>query len=241
MRSSFIGSCVGALPGIGASMAAFLGYGSAKKYSKQPELFGKGNLDGIAGPEAANSAVVGGSFVPLLTLGIPGNVTTALMIGTFLVHGIEPGPHVFNNQPILIYSIFSILLIANFFNLIIGLLGSGIYSHIIRLPEYIIYSIVGLTCLTGVLAASSTIFDLYIVIIFGVIGYFMKKFDYSFVAFLIGFVLAPEFELSFRSYLLLAQGDPIELLFSRPIALFFFGLTILAIFKILWDRIIKIN
>ena len=109
---------------------------------------------------------------------------------------------------------------------IIGLLGSGIYSHIIRLPEYIIYSIVGLTCLTGVLAASSTIFDLYIVIIFGVIGYFMKKFDYSFVAFLIGFVLAPEFELSFRSYLLLAQGDPIELLFSRPIALFFFGLTL---------------
>ena len=239
LRSSFIGSCVGALPGIGASMAAFLGYGSAKKYSKQPELFGKGNLDGIAGPEAANSAVVGGSFVPLLTLGIPGNVTTALMVGTFLVHGIEPGPHVFNNQPILIYSIFSILLIANFFNLIIGLLGSGIYSHIIRLPEYIIYSIVGLTCLTGVLAASSTIFDLYIVIIFGVIGYFMKKFDYSFVAFLIGFVLAPEFELSFRSYLLLAQGDPVGLLFSRPIALFFFGLTILAIFKILWDRIIR--
>ena len=134
LRSSFIGSCVGALPGIGASMAAFLGYGSAKKYSKQPELFGRGNLDGIAGPEAANSAVVGGSFVPLLTLGIPGNVTTALMVGTFLVHGIEPGPHVFNNQPILIYSIFSILLIANFFNLIIGLLGSGIYSHIIRLP-----------------------------------------------------------------------------------------------------------
>ena len=239
IRSSFIGSCVGALPGIGASMAAFLGYGSAKRYSTHPESFGKGALDGVAGPEAANSAVVGGSFIPLLTLGIPGNVTTALLVGTFLVHGIEPGPHVFNNQPILIYAIFSILLIANFFNLLIGILGTSVYSHIINFPEYIIYSIVGLTCLTGVLASASTIFDLYVVIIFGVIGYFMKKFDYSFVAFLIGFVLAPEFELSFRSFLLLSQGNPIGLLIQRPIALCFFGLTILAVGKIFWDRTIK--
>ncbi len=232
LRSSLIGSAIGALPGIGASMAAFVGYGAAQKYSKKPEEFGKGSLDGVAAPEAANSAVVGGSFVPLLTLGIPGNVTTALLIGTFLVHGIEPGPHVFKSEPTLIYGIFTILLVANFINLAVGLLGSGLYSHVVKAPEHISYSVIGLTCLTGVFASTNSLFSLYIMIIFAVIGYFMKKFDYSFVAFLIGFVLAPEFELSFRSYLLISQGDPLGQLFERPIALVFCVMTIIAIVRI---------
>ena len=234
IRSSLIGTGIGALPGIGAAMAAFVGYGAAKKYSDKPEEFGNGSLDGVAAPEAANSAVVGGSFVPLLTLGIPGNVTTALLIGTFLVHGIEPGPHVFKTDPILIYGIFTILFVANFFNLVIGLMGSSLYSHIIKVPEYITYSIIALTCVTGVYATSSSPFFIYIMIIFSCIGYVMKKFDYSFVAFLIGFVLAPEFELAFRSFLLIAQGDPVGQLVQRPIALVFFLLTLGALIRILW-------
>lgn len=236
LRSSLIGSAIGALPGIGASLAAFIGYGTARKYSKTPEKFGQGTLDGVAGPEAANSAVVGGSFVPLLTLGIPGNVTTALLIGTFLVHGIEPGPHVFKTEPALIYGIFTILFIANFVNLAVGLLGSGLYAHVVKAPEYVSYSIIGLTCMTGVFASTNSIFSLYIMIIFAVIGYLMKKFDYSFVAFLIGFVLAPEFEVSFRSFLLVAQGDPIGFLFQRPIALLFCVMTIIAIVQITWSE-----
>lgn len=236
LRSSLIGSVIGALPGIGASMAAFVGYGTARKYSKTPEKFGHGMLDGVAAPEAANSAVVGGSFVPLLTLGIPGNVTTALLIGTFLVHGIEPGPHVFKTNPTLIYGIFTILFVANFFNLGLGLLGSRLYSHIVKVPEYASYSVIGLTCLSGVYASSNSLFSIYVMIIFAVIGYFMKKFDYSFVAFLIGFVLAPEFEISFRSFLLVAQGNPIGLLFKSPIALFFCALTLLAIVRITWTE-----
>ena len=236
VRSSLIGSAIGALPGIGASLAAFLGYGAAKKYSKTPEKFGTGTLDGVAGPEAANSAVVGGSFVPLLTLGIPGNVTTALLIGTFLVHGIEPGPHVFKTEPDLIYGIFTILFVANFINLAVGLLGSGLYSHVVKAPEYVSYSIIGLTCMTGVFASTNSIVSLYIMIIFAVIGYLMKKFDYSFVAFLIGFVLAPEFEVSFRSYLLVAQGDPLGFLITRPIALVFCIMTVIAVVRITWDE-----
>ena len=236
MRSSAVGSAVGALPGIGVSMAAFLGYGMAKRRSKTPEKFGTGEIEGIAGPEAANSAVVGGSFVPLLTLGIPGNVATALLIGTLLVHGIQPGPWVFQNEPTLIYGIFTVLFVANFFNLGLGLLGSSIYGQIVRLPEYVSYGIVGLTCLTGVFAYSNSLFNLYIMIIFAVIGYLMKKFDYSFVAFLIGFVLAPEFETAFRSFLLVAQGDPIGFLFERPIALIFFALTVISIVKIAKDQ-----
>ncbi|MEX3010456.1 tripartite tricarboxylate transporter permease [Hoeflea sp. TYP-13] len=236
LRSSLIGSAIGALPGIGASMAAFIGYGTARKYSREPEQFGKGSLDGVAGPEAANSAVVGGSFVPLLTLGIPGNVTTALLIGTFLVHGIEPGPHVFKTEPALIYGIFTILFVANFFNLAVGLLGSSLYGHIVKAPEYVSYSIVGLTCLTGVYASSNSVFSIYVMIVFAVIGYFMKKFDYSFVAFLIGFVLAPEFEIAFRSFLLIAQGDPVGLLLKSPIALLFFTLTVVAVVRIAWSE-----
>ena len=211
-----------------------MGYGSAKKYSKTPEQFGTGTLDGVAGPEAANSAVVGGSFVPLLTLGIPGNVTTALLIGTFLVHGIEPGPHVFKTEPALIYGIFTILFIANFINLAIGLLGSGLYAHVVKAPEYVSYSIIGLTCMTGVFVSTNSIISLYVMIIFAVIGYLMKKFDYSFVAFLIGFVLAPEFEVSFRSFLLVAQGDPLGFLITRPIALVFCIMTLIAVVRIAW-------
>ncbi len=234
LRSSLIGSGIGALPGIGAAMAAFLGYGTAKKYSRTPDEYGKGALDGVAAPEAANSAVVGGSFVPLLTLGIPGNVTTALLIGTFLVHGIEPGPHVFKTQPTLIYGIFTILFVANFFNLLIGLLGSNLYSHIVKVPEYITYSVIALTCVAGVYASSNDFFNIYLMIIFSIVGYLMKKFDYSFVAFLIGFVLAPEFEVAFRSFLLVAQGNPIGLMVKSPIALFFFALTVMAIVRIAW-------
>lgn len=236
LRSSLIGTAIGALPGIGASLAAFVGYGSAQRYSKTPEKFGQGVLDGVAGPEAANSAVVGGSFVPLLTLGIPGNVTTALLIGTFLVHGIEPGPHVFKTEPDLIYGIFTVLFIANFANLAIGLMGSGLYSHIVKAPEYVSYSIIGLTCLTGVFASTNSLFNLYIMIIFALIGFFMKKFDYSFVAFLIGFVLAPEFEVSFRSFLLVAQGDPVGFLMQRPIALLFCMMTVFAVVRIAWSE-----
>lgn len=236
LRSSLIGSVIGALPGVGASLAAFLGYGSAKRHSRTPDSFGKGTLDGVAGPEAANSAVVGGSFVPLLTLGIPGNVTTALLVGTFLVHGIEPGPHVFKTDPALIYGIFTILFVANFANLAVGLLGSGLYRHIVRAPEYVSYSVIGLTCLVGVFASTNSVFSLYIMIVFAVFGYFMKKFDYSFVAFLIGFVLAPEFEVSFRSFLLVAQGDPVGFLVTRPIAMLFCGLTIVAVLHILWSE-----
>lgn len=236
LRSSLIGSAIGALPGIGASLAAFVGYGTARKYSGTPEEFGTGTLDGVAAPEAANSAVVGGSFVPLLTLGIPGNVTTALLIGTFLVHGIEPGPHVFKTEPALIYGIFTILFVANFINLAVGLLGSGLYAHVVKAPEYVSYAIIGLTCLTGVFASTNSIISLYIMIIFAVIGYLMKKFDYSFVAFLIGFVLAPEFEVSFRSFLLVAQGDPVGFLVTRPIALLFCIMTLIAVVRIAWTE-----
>lgn len=232
LRSSLTGSAVGALPGIGASMAAFLGYGMARRYSKSPEKFGTGELDGIAGPEAANSAVVGGSFVPLLTLGIPGNVTTALLIGTFLVHGIQPGPWVFRNEPQLIYAIFTVLFAANFLNLVVGLMGSSLYARIVRVPEYVSYSIVGLTCLTGVYSYSNSLFNIYVMAVFAVIGYLMKKFDYSFVAFLIGFVLAPEFETAFRSYLLVAQGDPVGMLMTSPIAMLFLALTVISVVRI---------
>lgn len=241
LRSSLIGSGIGALPGIGAAMAAFMGYGAARKYSRTPEKYGSGTLDGVAAPEAANSAVVGGSFVPLLTLGIPGNVTTALLIGTFLVHGIEPGPHVFNTQPALIYGIFTILFVANFFNLLIGLLGSNLYNHIVKVPEYITYSVIALTCVAGVYASSNDFFNIYLMIIFSIVGYLMKKFDYSFVAFLIGFVLAPEFEVAFRSYLLVAQGNPLGLMIKSPIALFFFVLTVAAVLRIAWTEYRKAN
>ena len=128
------------------------------------------------------------------------------------------------------------MLLANFVNLAVGLLGSGLYSHIVKAPQYVSYSIIGLTCMTGVFASTNSLFSLYIMIIFAVIGYLMKKFDYSFVAFLIGFVLAPEFEVSFRSFFLVAQGYPIGFLIQRPIAMLFCVITVLSVVRIVWTE-----
>ncbi len=234
VKSSLAGSAIGALPGIGASMAAFVGYGMAQRSSKNRDKFGKGEIEGVAAPEAANSAVVGGSFIPLLTLGIPGNVATALLIGVFLIHGIQPGPLVFKNDPELIFAIFTVLFVTNFFTLGIGLLGERVYGQIVKVPEYLSYGIIGLTCVTGVYASTNSVFAILVMVIFAIVGYLMKKFDYSFVAFIIGFVLAPEFEVAFRSYLLIAQGDPIGLLLRSPIAMIFAVLTVAAIVRIVW-------
>ena len=229
-RSSLIGTGIGALPGLGVTIAAFLGYGAAKRASKDPDSFGKGNLEGIAAAEAANNAVVGANLIPLFTLGIPGNVTAALIIGAFMIHGVTPGPLMFQEHARLMYGIFISLLLANFLNFVIGSVGLRFFSKVVKLKNSIIYPIIVFVCITGAYVADNSLFAVGLMLFFAILGYFMKKLEFSFVTFIIGFVLGPMFELSLQQTLAISRNNPF-ILIQRPISLAFLILTAVSIWR----------
>ncbi|ERS12923.1 hypothetical protein Q668_16690 [Alcanivorax sp. PN-3] len=231
LRSTFIGTLIGAIPGIGSSAAGFLGYTAAKKASKTPERFGKGEIRGVAASEAANSSVVGANFIPLLSLGIPGNVAAAIILGAFLIHGITPGPQLFLEQPDLIYALFAVMLIGDLVNLITGLFTMGLFARVIRIPLSYIIPCVVVLCITGVIVADS-LFNAWLLIGMATAGFFMRMLNFSFVTFIIGYVLGPMFEEAFGQALIMANGDPLYLL-QRPIACLFIGMAVLVLFALL--------
>ncbi|MBL7250256.1 tripartite tricarboxylate transporter permease [Alloalcanivorax sp. C16-2] len=231
LRSTMIGTMIGAIPGIGSSAAGFLGYTAAKRASKNPERFGKGEIRGVAASEAANSSVVGANFIPLLSLGIPGNVAAAIILGAFLIHGITPGPQLFSEQPRLIYSLFAVMLIGDLLNLITGLFTMGFFARVIRIPLTYIIPCVVVLCITGVIVADS-LFDAWLLIAMAVAGFFMRMLNFSFVTFIIGYVLGPMFEEAFGQAMIMADGDPLYL-FERPIACVFILLAVVVLVSLL--------
>jgi len=221
MRGALIGTCLGALPGIGSTAAAFMSYASAKQASKDPDTFGKGNIHGVAATESANSAVMGANLIPLLTLGIPGSVSAALLISAFVIHGIQPGPLLFENQGRLIYGLFGAMIIANFANLWIGQIGLRFWSRVIKAPESIIFSSALLLCFVGVFMATGGLFGISVMLIFGVIGFTMNLFGYSVVVFIITFFLGKKFEQLLSQTLVIIDGNPLELI-NFPISIILF-------------------
>ncbi|GGO81852.1 hypothetical protein GCM10011348_21810 [Marinobacterium nitratireducens] len=215
-RSSAIGTIIGAIPGLGSTAAAFLGYSSAKRAAQDPESFGKGDIRGVAATEAANSAVVGANFIPLLSLGIPGNVAAALILGAFIIHGISPGPQLFAEQSRLVYALFGAMMIGTFCNLFIGLFSMRLFSKLIQLPLVLVLPCVVLLCVTGIIVASN-LFGAWLLVGFALMGFLMRILNFSFVTFIIGFVLGPMFELNIRQTILLSDGN-IGFLLTRPIA-----------------------
>ncbi|MCP5368687.1 MAG: tripartite tricarboxylate transporter permease, partial [Hyphomicrobiales bacterium] len=228
--SAAIGSGIGMLPGLGVSLAAFLGYGSAKRASKTPEKFGTGHLEGIMATEAANSAVVGANLVPTIALGIPGNIAAALMIGAFMVHGVVPGPFMMESHGELIYSIFASMLIADGIHLVIGRLGIRIWGHITRVPRTVILPVVVVLCVVGVYVPTQSMFDVGVMLVFGGLGYLMRRTGFSIVCLVIGFLLGPMFETSLRQTMLMYKSD-LSVLVSSPIALVFVLLTLYSLWR----------
>ncbi len=229
LRGSVIGTILGAIPGLDSSAAAFMSYATTKQTSKDPESFGKGNIHGIAATEAANSAVSGANLIPLLTLGIPGNIAAALIITALMIHGIQPGPLLFQEQGRLIYGLFGALLMANVLNLVTGLLGLRLWARLISAPESFIFTAALLLCITGVYMSTGSLFGVGVMFFFAVLGYFMTAFGYSVIIFVIAFFLGERFELSLSQTLCYLDGD-YSLLLSRPVALMFLVLAILSIF-----------
>jgi putative tricarboxylic transport membrane protein len=222
---------MGALPGLGAVIASFLGYGAAKRASKDPESFGKGNIEGIAAAEAANNAVIGSNLIPLFTLGIPGNVASAMLIGAFIIHGVTPGPLMFEEHGRLVYGIYGGMLIGNVFNLIVGAIGLRIFVRVLSIPRNIIYPVVIFICITGAYIADSSLFAVGMMIFFAILGYFMKKLEFSFVTFIVGFVLGPMFEMSLQQTLIMSRNN-IIIIFQRPIVLIFLVFTIVFLWRV---------
>jgi len=231
MRSSLIGTGIGALPGVGAVVAGFLGYAAAKRASPKAEEFGTGRLEGVAAVEAANSAVSGANLIPLLALGIPGSLSAAILIGAFLVHGVQPGPLIFQDHARLVYGIFAAMAIANVLNLAIGQFGLRFFAYVVSFPNSVIHPIVIVLCIAGAYATNNSTFAVAIALIFGVVGYFMRKLDFSFAAFIIGFALGPQTELYVRQTVILFRNNPAVLL-SHPIVLFFLALTVYSVWRI---------
>jgi putative tricarboxylic transport membrane protein len=236
LRGSLIGIGVGAMPGLGAPVASFMSYDQAMKRSKKKEEFGKGSLEGIGASESANSSVVASSLIPLFVLGIPGNLAAAMLMGAFMIHGMQPGPLLFKENAQLMYGIYGSLLLASLFLMVIGRFGMKLFCKAVNIPAMIMYPIVIFTCIMGSYLGRSSMFDVGVMLAFGFICYYMRKFDYSYVAFIIGFILAPEWERALQQVVIISQYDT-YMFFQRPVAMILMALTVFVVVRTFWGSI----
>jgi putative tricarboxylic transport membrane protein len=228
LRSSGIGSFIGVLPAEGGTVASLIGYSEAKRFSKNPEEFGKGSIEGIAGAEAANNAATGGAMVPTLALGIPGSATTAVILTGLIIHGVRPGPDLFREQPDFLYGIFGAMLIANILFFIFGFFGAKIFARITLVPNKILWPMIFTVSVCGTYSLSQSILDVWIMLFFGVLGFFMRRFGFSVVPVIIGLILGELVEGTLRQSLVIFDGNWL-MFFTRPIVVTFFILSFIAL------------
>jgi putative tricarboxylic transport membrane protein len=218
IRGTIIGSLLGILPGGGALLASFAAYGLEKKVSKHPERFGKGAIQGVAGPESANNAAAQTSFIPLLTLGIPPNAVMALMVGAMTIHNIQPGPQVMTSNPSLFWGLIVSMWIGNLMLVVLNLPLIGMWVKLLTVPYRMLYPAILMFCCIGVYSLSNSVFDVYLTALFGFMGYVLVKLECEPAPLMLGFILGPMMEENLRRAMLLSRGDPTTF-FTRPISL----------------------
>ena len=233
LRSSAIGTFVGSLPGTGAAIASFVAYADAKRSSPRKEEFGKGEPDGIIASESANNAVTGGALIPTLTLGIPGDVVMAVMLSSFIIHGVTPGVALFRDDPVIVYTLFEALIVINLLLLVGGYIGAQVFSRLLRIPESLLMAGVAILSFVGALAARSNPFDLIIMFCAGILGFIMRRTGFPVAPLIIGFVLGGKFELNLRTALILSDYSVLKLV-SDPIT---FSLVVLTVVSLSWPSI----
>lgn len=217
LRGSLIGFFIGVLPGGGAVISSLVSYAVEKKASKHPEEFGKGAIQGVAGPESANNSAASASFIPLLTLGIPGNASIAMIFAALLIQGVQPGPFLIAERPDVFWGVVASMYIGNVMLLILNLPMVGLWVQLLRVPYAILAPIIVLFCCVGVYSVRNTVFDIWVMGIFGIIGYLFRKVDLEPGPLLLAFVLGPILERSLRQALLISAGSPF-IFFKRPIS-----------------------
>lgn len=237
VRGSFIGVILGAIPGIGGAPAAFLSYSEARRTSKDPGSFGKGNIEGVAAAESGNNGVAGATMIPLLALGVPGDVITAVILGAFMIHGLRPGPILFEQNLPMIYALFMGIMLSSIYLLVVGKVAIRFFSQVALVPNRILYPLVFVLCVYGAYAVNNNLFDVFIMLLMGLVGYTMLRLDVPVAPFLIAFVLGPLLEDNFRQSLLIADGDNM-IFFRNAICITFWCLTVLSLFVLIRSRIL---
>jgi putative tricarboxylic transport membrane protein len=217
IRGTIIGFFLGILPGGGPVVASFVCYSVEKKISKTPEKFGKGAIEGVASPESANNSAVSGAFIPFLTLGIPPNVTMAMLYGAFLIHGLSPGPFLISDHPDLFWGLVSSMYIGNGMLLVLNLPLIPLWVRILKVRYNILFPIILLFCIIGSYSVRSNALDVFVMMLFGIVGYLFGKFGYEPAPLMLAYVLGPMFERSLRQSLRMSQGD-FSIFFTRPIS-----------------------
>jgi putative tricarboxylic transport membrane protein len=229
IRSSLIGVFVGALPGAGGSIACILSYDQAKKGSRHPEKFGTGVIDGIIASEAANNGTGGGGLTPTMALGVPGDAVSAIMMGALILHGIQPGPLLIIEFPDLVYGVFVAFFVAHFFMLGIQLYGIRLFVRLTRLPLYVLIPSILVLCAVGSFSIHNRFFDIWVLFIFGLLGYLMFKFKFPLAPAILGVILGPLGETNLRRALM-TESD-LTIFVTRPISLLF---LVLALFSLIY-------
>jgi len=227
LRGSILGTFIGIVPGTGAGIASWVTYNETKRASKTPEKFGTGHIEGIAATESANNAVTGGALVPLLTLGIPGDTVTAVLLGGLMIQGLAPGPMLFSKHPDVIAGLFAAIIVANFCMLIYGLIGVKLFAKVLNIPKKVLIPTIVILCFVGTYSINMSVFDLGVMLVFGVIGYFMQKYDFSPAAMCIALILGPIAEQNFRLGLIMSDGSP-SIFFTSPISAVLIVLAVLS-------------
>lgn len=230
---SLIGVIIGATPGTGGGLAAFISYNQTKQASKHPETFGHGEIEGVAASESANNGACGATMIPMLTLGVPGDGATAILMGAFMIHGMVPGPTLFKEQGNILYAIMLGLIVVNVFMYILGSGFTRFYAHITRIPYEILSAIVLACCIAGAYSTNNRMYDIYIILIFGIVAYFLRRMDFQLVPILLGIVLGPLAEKNFRRALVLSDGS-LSIFFTRPISCLFIVIAVISVLQFAW-------
>ncbi|WP_400194904.1 tripartite tricarboxylate transporter permease [Lysinibacillus telephonicus] len=228
IRSAAIGIGIGILPGIGGGTANLIAYAAAKNSSKKPEEYGKGTPGGIVASETSNNAAIGGALIPLMSLGIPGDTVTAMLLGGLVLHGLQPGPLLIQNNSSVVYGIFAALLIANVFMAILLFVGMRGFVRLLSIPQYILLPIIMILCVVGAYGVNNRMFDVYALLFFGLVGYLMSKARIPLTPLVLGFILGPLLETNLRRGLMLSQGDFMPFI-TEPIAAFFLLVTVVSV------------
>ena len=222
---TLIGIIIGATPGTGGGLAAFIAYNQTKTSSKHPETFGHGEIEGVAASESANNGACGATMIPMLTLGVPGDGATAILMGAFMLHGMVPGPTLFAEEGHMLYAIMLGLLVVNVFMYIVGSGFTRFYAHITRIPYEILAPIVLTFCIAGSYSTNNRVYDIYIILLFGIVSYFLRRMDFQLVPILLGIVLGPLAEKNLRRALVISEGS-FSIFFTRPISCAFILIAI---------------
>ena len=238
-RSSSLGTFIGILPAEGSTVAAMMGYNEAKRWSKTPEKFGTGCAEGIVAPESANNAAAGGAMVPTLALGIPGSGTTALILAALVMHGFKPGPYLITETPHLVYAIFGAMLIANFGFLGIGLVGAKVFSYVTFIPKRFLWPSVFVFSLIGSYSFSSSFFDVWVMLLSGIIGFFMMRNGFSPAPLVMGLILGPMVEETFTQAMVIHDSSFFQF-FDSGVFIIFMVLTLISLSSPFWSDIAKL-